>query len=167
MLVEGHVSTPVAQSVKKCVPRQSATQLQEAAADALDLTGMLDEDAEAVANTVKLWRTRITKQWICKRRDCKRSGQRCYWAVRDEHEFHMPVGGQILTTWAKAIKQAEKDGDNSVNIMRPPHSAMQQLMADKRVLEQSTEKQSQRALRGMMPYHFYPPPPYPMMPLAP
>jgi hypothetical protein len=76
MLVEGHVSTPVAQLVKKRVPRRSVTQLQDVAADALDLTGMLD--AEAVANTVKLWRTRIIKQWACKRRDYKRSVQWCY-----------------------------------------------------------------------------------------
>jgi hypothetical protein len=105
-------------------------------------------------------RASITDKWICTRRDCKRNGQRYYWITRDEKPFHMPVGGTVLTACAETMR---KD-NGSASLLQPPRSAIAQMSIDKRVLEQSEERQRLAANGGGGMLWFYPPPPAYMPP---
>lgn len=49
--------------------------------------------------------TLLTQRWACKSKACPNyTGGLCFYAVRDDPTFHLPVYPSILTAWAKAIK---------------------------------------------------------------
>jgi hypothetical protein len=63
----------------------------------------------------------ITERWICKQPDCRGYGFVCYWAVRDNPEYHLPVKGTHLTAWSAAIDRGE------ITAEQPSPSLIQQM----------------------------------------
>ena len=103
MVIEGHVGAAVASSQSQASQKKKGSATQQMV-DELDL---VQDDLEASGN----FTGQITERWICKLRDCRRYSKLCYWGVRDEERYHLPISAQLLSSWSKGIVKKKLTSD--------------------------------------------------------
>ncbi|KAK6429309.1 hypothetical protein LTR95_014546 [Oleoguttula sp. CCFEE 5521] len=123
-------------------PSQSTQGRRSATNQQLAGTAAASEGLVASGNLTE----QITERWICQVKNCKWYTNLCYWAIRDERLYHLPIYAQILTSWGASIRAG------ALTVEAPSHAMIQQMVVEKARL-QAKEREGEGRGKKIESYH--------------